>query len=228
MSSASKRPGPVELDLKRYEVRVDGAPLKLERHPMELLILLLERPGALVTRQAIARRLWGDRVFVDADQGINTAVSKIRHALLDDPDRPSFLQTVVGKGYRFMGPVVHVTGDAPSPVGSTPAVPAGRFAVTWEGRNIPLVDGVNMIGRDPDSAIRIDSTMVSRRHAQIVVSDAAVTIEDLGSKNATRVNGEKLDAPTLLSDYDVIQIGPVTLICRLPSATGSTLTAGDR
>src|SRR2546427_11841381 len=101
MSSASSRPALVEFDLKRYEMRVNGAALKLERHPMELLILLLERPGALVTRQAIAHRLWGDRVFVDADQGINTAISKIRHALQDDRDRPSFLQTAVGKGYRF-------------------------------------------------------------------------------------------------------------------------------
>lgn len=127
----------------------------------------------------------------------------------------------VDGGYRFVGPVVRATDDAQ-------ALRADSSAVTWEGRTILLVEGVNMIGRDRDSAICIDSSTVSRRHAQIVVSGAAVTIEDLGSKNAPCVNGSKLAARLVLADYDVIQTGPASLIGRLPSATGSTLTAGDR
>jgi pSer/pThr/pTyr-binding forkhead associated (FHA) protein len=71
----------------------------------------------------------------------------------------------------------------------------------------------------------IDSSTVSRKHAQIVVSGPVATIEDLGSKNRTQLNGQPLEGRVRLADYDVIQIGPATLIFRLSSPTGSTLTA---
>ena len=74
-----------ELDLGRYELRRRGRPLKLEKVPMELLILLAEREGQLVIREEIVQRLWGADVFVDTRQGINTAVRKIRLALKDAP-----------------------------------------------------------------------------------------------------------------------------------------------
>jgi TolB-like protein/tetratricopeptide (TPR) repeat protein/DNA-binding winged helix-turn-helix (wHTH) protein len=72
---------------------------------MELLFLLVERRGELVTREEVADRLWGTTVFVDIDQSINTAVRKVRMVLGDDPDKPRFIETVVGKGYRFAAPV---------------------------------------------------------------------------------------------------------------------------
>ena len=103
-----------ELDLSRYELRRRGQPLKLEKAPMELLILLAERGGELVTRQEIVRRLWGEDVFVDTRQGINTAVRKIRLVLRDDPDDPRILQTVFGKGYRLVAPV-SLKGEAAPP-----------------------------------------------------------------------------------------------------------------
>ena len=87
--------------------------LKLEKVPMELLILLAEREGQLVTREEIVQRLWGSDVFVDTRQGINTAVRKIRQALSDDPDNPRILQTVFGKGYRLLGEVTRAESDAP-------------------------------------------------------------------------------------------------------------------
>jgi len=73
-----------------------------------LLILLLEKDGHLVTRQQIIERLWGNDVFVDTKHGINTAIRKIRQALKDDPDQPRFVQTVTGKGYRFVAAVANV------------------------------------------------------------------------------------------------------------------------
>jgi TolB-like protein/DNA-binding winged helix-turn-helix (wHTH) protein len=99
-------PFPVpELDLHRYELRINGNPIRLEKIPMELLIFLVEHRDKLVSREAIVERLWGQNVYVDTEQGINTAVRKIRHALGDDSEQTRFLQTVVGKGYRFIGPV---------------------------------------------------------------------------------------------------------------------------
>src|SRR5438874_3779561 len=83
-------------------------PVKLEKVPMELLILLLQKDGHLVTRQQIIERLWGNDVFVDTEHGINTAIRKIRQALKEDPDQPRFVQTVTGKGYRFVAAVANV------------------------------------------------------------------------------------------------------------------------
>jgi TolB-like protein/DNA-binding winged helix-turn-helix (wHTH) protein len=91
-----------ELDPSRFELRRNGRVLKLERIPMELLLLLLEKDGSIVTRQEIVDRLWGKEVFVDTEHGINTAIRKIRQALKDDSEHPRFVQTVTGKGYRFV------------------------------------------------------------------------------------------------------------------------------
>lgn len=77
---------------------------------MELLILLVQRRGELVSREEIAERLWGKNVFLDVDHGINTAICKIRTTLRDDPDNPHFLETVVGKGYCFAAPVICSNG----------------------------------------------------------------------------------------------------------------------
>lgn len=110
-----------ELDLHRYELRLNGDRVRLEKIPMELFIFLVEKRDNLVSREAIVERLWGKGVFLDTEQGINTAVRKIRQALHDDPERPQFLQTVIGKGYRFVGPV-KVVGDGIAVADGPPAV----------------------------------------------------------------------------------------------------------
>jgi eukaryotic-like serine/threonine-protein kinase len=94
-----------ELDLRAYQVRRAGRTLKLERIPMEVLLLLAERRGQLVTREEIIEKLWGKDVFLDTDNAINTAIRKIRQVLKDDPEQPRFVQTITGKGYRFIAPV---------------------------------------------------------------------------------------------------------------------------
>jgi len=93
------------LDCRRFELVLNGRPLRVERKPLELLILLVSRRGQLVTRAEIAERLWSSKVFVDTEHGINTAIRKLRHLLHDDPDDPHFIQTVTGMGYRFIAPV---------------------------------------------------------------------------------------------------------------------------
>jgi len=94
-----------ELDLRAFELRRDGKALKLERIPMELLLFLAQRHGELVTREQIKEKLWGAAVFVDTDNAINTAIRKVRQTLGDDPEQPRFVQTVVGRGYRFIAPI---------------------------------------------------------------------------------------------------------------------------
>jgi len=97
-----------ELDYKRYQLLRAGRRIKLEKLPMELLMLLLEKEGHLVTREEIVNRLWGKGVFLDTEHGINTAVRKIRNVLRDNPELPRFVQTVTGKGYRFVAPITVV------------------------------------------------------------------------------------------------------------------------
>ena len=97
--------GEIELDLGRYELRRQGRRVKLEKKPMELLIFLVSRRDQLVSRQEIVGKLWGSDLFIDTEPNINNIVRKIRTALGDDSAKPRFLETVVGKGYRFVGPV---------------------------------------------------------------------------------------------------------------------------
>ena len=124
--------GDFTLNESSYRLQRGERPLRLEKLPMELLILLVQRRGELVSREEIAGCLWGKDVFLDVDHSINTAVRKIRTALRDDPEKPRFVETVVGKGYRFAAPVtcndrgsnpqVEPPPTPPSQVPSEPAV----------------------------------------------------------------------------------------------------------
>lgn len=95
-----------ELDLAAYELRRNGGRVKLERRPMDLLILLAEKRGELVSRREIVRRVWGQDIFVDIETSVNTAIRKVRRALGDSPESPAFIETVPGKGYRFIAPLL--------------------------------------------------------------------------------------------------------------------------
>jgi len=114
----------IELDLGRYELRRSGRRIKLEKKPMELLIFLAGRREQLVSRDEIVRKLWRSDLFIDTEKNVNNIIRKLRTALGDNADRPRFLETVVGKGYRFVGPlkVIGATSsraDGHSSVGST-------------------------------------------------------------------------------------------------------------
>ena len=143
-----------ELDVRAYQLRRAGHPLKLERIPMELLVLLVEMRGQLVSREQIIERVWGKDVFIDSDNSINSAIRKIRQVLKDDPDQPRFVVTVTGKGYRFIAPVeeaspllaqpVPVAQPVPAPVPPVPtkhwpvlSMAAGGFAVILLAISIP-------------------------------------------------------------------------------------------
>src|SRR5262252_4643110 len=102
---AGCRFGEFELDVAAYTLRRTGQRIKLEKIPMEVLVLLVRRPGILVTRAELQAALWGSDVFIEHDSAINTAVRKIRRAIGDDAEHPRFLETVVGKGYRFIAPI---------------------------------------------------------------------------------------------------------------------------
>src|SRR5438128_1953567 len=108
LTSAPKqtlRFGDFQFDIAGYELRCHGRPVRLERQPMDLLVLLVERRGQLVLRTDIVARLWSKDVFVDVETGVNTAVRKIRQALNDSPGASAFIETIPGRGYRFVADV---------------------------------------------------------------------------------------------------------------------------
>jgi len=102
MTEKRMRFGEFELDFGHFLLYRSGSPLRLESLPLQLLMYLVDHRRQLVTREQIADELWGQDVFVDVDQSINTAIRKIRIALEDNSTKPKLLQTVVGRGYRFV------------------------------------------------------------------------------------------------------------------------------
>ncbi len=98
--------GAFEVNEATGELRKQGIRVKLHSQPFQILVMLLERPSALVTREEMRQRLWGEDTFVDFDHGLNTAINKVREALGDLASQPRHVETVSGKGYRFIAPVI--------------------------------------------------------------------------------------------------------------------------
>jgi DNA-binding winged helix-turn-helix (wHTH) protein len=121
-----------ELDYSRFQLSCGDRPVRLEGLPLQLLMFLVENRGQLVTREQISSELWSKDVFVDVEQGINTAIRKIRRALGDDAGEPQYLQTVVGRGYRFVAPNAEEEGRLPAE-GYVSAEELGRAIMTAAG-----------------------------------------------------------------------------------------------
>jgi TolB-like protein/DNA-binding winged helix-turn-helix (wHTH) protein len=167
MSESQYKFAEFQLDCASFELRRQGRAQKservsLERIPMELLILLLERQGSVVTRQEIVDRLWGKDVFVDTEHGINTAIRKIRQALKDNPEQPRFILTVTGKGYRFVaGENGNQRSAAPS---ETPTVIPERE---------PRPSGSDVPERGPDAVV-MPAVQSNRAKLAIVIAICVV------------------------------------------------------
>ena len=137
MPEKSVRFAEFELDFGRFQLFRAGDLVRLEGLPLQVLMLLVERHRQLVTREQIADALWGKEVFVDFEQGINTAIRKIRVALDDDSDTPQFLQTVVGRGYRFIAPIAAQEGSGDSAERTFSAEELGQALMAAAGLDNP-------------------------------------------------------------------------------------------
>jgi len=122
--------GDFELDLDALQLRCAGVPVRLERRPLDLLVLLVQNHGRMVSREEIIAALWPKDVIIDFDSGLNTLVRKVRNALGDSAEEPHFLETVPGRGYRFVASVT-ATGQSDAPAAGQVATPVAthrRFA----------------------------------------------------------------------------------------------------
>jgi DNA-binding winged helix-turn-helix (wHTH) protein len=206
------------LDSGTRQLRRGGEERHLGPKAFELLELLLERRPNVVSKESIRDQLWPG-TFVTGST-LATVVAELREALQDDAKAPRLLRTVHGVGYAFSAEA------AEDHAKSAPSAASGAvtYRLLFEGREISLHSGENLLGRVDDGVVWIDSSSVSRRHARILVAGGVASLEDLGSKNGTWFRGERISAPVPLADEDEFRLGQVSLKLRILTAGAATRT----
>ena len=192
--------GEFEVDAAAYEVRQGGTRIRLSRQPMEILLLLLERRQELVSREEMAKRLWSPDVFTDPDAGIHTAILKIRQALGGSRDAPGYVETVPGKGYRFVG-AVDVTRHQPE-------------ALIGRRQNLPA-EVTSFVGRETEM-LEVPRMLAASR---------LVSLTGAGGVGKTRLAVRV--AAGLVGEFNdgvwVIDLSPLTVPDLLPQTVASAL-----
>ena len=205
--------GDCVLDMDARRLFRSGQPVHLSPKAYELLkILVYEQPRA-IPKAELHDRIWPG-TFV-SDDSLTRLAAEARAAIGDAPRTPVFLRTVHAFGYAFSN-----GAEAGGDTASRSEQP--HFWVIQEGRATPLSEGANVIGRDPAVRIMLDSIRVSRRHAQITVGGWSATLDDLGSRNGTFLNGAPVRNQVGLADGDEIGIGSVALSFRAAGAAAPT------
>lgn len=189
-------------DAEARELRRGGKPVHVSPKAFRLLEVLIGNAPKAVSKAYLYESLWPS-VFVE-ESNLKSLVSEVRTAIGEDARNPCFLKTVYGFGYAFRFD------------GSVAA--AARFRVTHLAREFELLPGENVLGRDSDASVVITMKSISRRHARIVVSGDAATLEDLGSKNGTWLKGRRVEGRVGLADGDEFRLGSVPLVFRAAPA----------
>lgn len=200
-------------DASSRQLMRDGRDVHLSPKAFDLLAALIDARPRVLTKNDLHARLWPG-TFV-SDVNLAGLVAEIRRALADDAHQPKYIWTAHRVGYAFRGPAEAVT------------TPTSTTSFCWlikEGRRLPLRTGENILGRDSQEGVEIDSATVSRRHARIAVSTTEATLEDLGSKNGTFVGGAPVSGTVSLKDGDEIRIGSVVMRFRMTAPKGATAT----
>ena len=196
-------------DTDQRELSRGGEAIHLAPKALDLLSLLIAARPKIIRKEEIQQRLWPDTFVEEANLSVH--ISELRSALNDDSKEPRFIRTAHRYGYGFIGDV------------RSDAKPSG-LRIRTGVREIDLLDGENIVGRDGEAAIRLNAPGISRRHARIVVAADHVTIEDLGSKNGTYVQGERIAGVRELRDGDEIRLSRELLILTKTHPSGSTVT----
>lgn len=210
--------GDVLFDGGTRELLRGGQNVALTRKAFDLLELLLSARPRVVAKDAIHEALWPE-TFV-AESSVQGLVSEVRRALGDDARSPRLVRTVWGIGYAFSGEA-REEGLAEEPgrprASSLPCLVRGRVRV-------PLPPGETLLGRDAEPAAAFAEASISRRHARALVEGDCVLVEDLGSKNGTYVEGERVAAPTALADGVEVRLGLAAFTFRAARESEPTKT----
>jgi DNA-binding winged helix-turn-helix (wHTH) protein len=200
----SIRFGPFTLNVDARQLTRGGESVHLSTKAFDLLATLIREWPNVVSKQTLQHQLWPDTFVAEAN--LSNLIAEIREALDDSSRKPQYIRTVHRIGYAFCGQ----TAEPPHAAGPP-------FWLEWGTQRVPLYPGEYVIGREPDVAIRIDTSTVSRRHARIVVDVCGAVLEDFGSKNGTFHGDQKVTAPVTLTDGDGIRIGSQLLTFRARS-----------
>jgi DNA-binding winged helix-turn-helix (wHTH) protein len=204
--------GAFTLDSGRRQLTRGDLAVHLTPKAFDLLELLIAEAPRVVRKAELHERLWPG-TFV-SDSTLIGLVKELRRALDDrDPSAP-IVRTAHAVGYAFAAPIER-TSSAHAAV--------ARWIVAGT-RRVALSDGENVIGRDPIATVFLDMPGVSRRHARIIVSDDQTMLEDLGSKNGTKLRDQPVTVATRLRDGDSIEIGPVVIVYHASASGISTET----
>jgi hypothetical protein len=205
--------GEFTFDDETRQLLRSGESVPVPPHVFDLLgVLLANRPRAL-SKSDLMDTLW-PKTFV-SESNLASLINDLRAALGDDARNPTWIRTVYGFGYAFMGGGVPAEVAAPS---------FARHRLLWAGREVGLQEGATVLGRDGSADVLVVDASVSRRHARIEVRAEGVTLEDLGSKNGTWRGERRVTSPVALSSGDEIRLGSVFLRFVSASLEGSTET----
>jgi DNA-binding winged helix-turn-helix (wHTH) protein len=212
------RIGEFVVDFDTRQLLRQAEPVHLTPKAYQLLALLVEAQPRALSKDELQQGLWPS-TYVD-EANLSVIVAELRGALGDDARQPRYVRTVHGFGYAFAAAVTRET---------RPEVPPPASSAWWlhsDSVHAKLHPGENLVGRELPVDVWLDSASVSRRHARIVVDGAGVSLEDLGSKNGTWVNGQRATERLELADGDEVRFGPVMMRLRRAAVALSTQTEG--
>jgi DNA-binding winged helix-turn-helix (wHTH) protein len=205
--------GACVLDSDTRELLRGGRSVHLEPKAFFLLELLVAARPRAISKSQLQDALW-PKTYV-SERSLARLVGDLRSAIGDRAEKPRFIRTVHRFGYAFCGEARE---------GPRREAAFLHCRLLWGDREIALVKGENVLGRDPEAAVWIDIDSVSRRHARIVVEEETATLEDLGSKNGTFLEEQRVTSPVRLADGTRIKVGGASLLFRCLRRVGTTRT----
>ena len=249
-SSNLARFGSFELDLSSGELRRDGVPLKLQPQPAKVLVLLVSRPGEVITRNELAEGVWGSETFVDFERGLNFAIRQIRATLEDDADQPRYVETVPKRGYRFIALLEQPPSEVPA--SSPPPRRSVRIAIVVGVAGLLLLGAASLFtmhravrqtGHDPiviavlpfddmsidRQAFLVDGlteemvsrvTQINPEHLKVIARTSAMQYE--GTKKSAREIGQELGVDYILESSIRHESGRVRITSQLVRTADQT------
>jgi DNA-binding winged helix-turn-helix (wHTH) protein len=218
--------GDVVVDDAARQVLRDGAAVHVSPKAFDLLVALIrERPRVLI-KEDLHARLWPSTFVSDASLAM--LVAEVRAALGENAKAPRAIRTVHRHGYAFQAEAQELPDTGASEPEPAAGAPATSYWIVVASGQIPLLAGENIVGRDPHARIWIDAPSVSRRHACIRVEGGRVTVDDLGSKNGTRVGDAPVTVATPIADGAQLRFGSVAAEFRALTADPTRTEGSSR
>jgi DNA-binding winged helix-turn-helix (wHTH) protein len=209
----------VTFDSETRQLWSRGKEARLSPKAFDLLALLIERRPRAVSKADIRAHLWPETYV--SESSLPSLISEIRDAIADHRRKPGLIRTVHRFGYAFQA-------EPAQPAAADASASGPNAWLLGSAAEVALPPGENVLGREGEGIILVQSSTVSRRHARIVIHAKGGVIEDLASKNGTYVNDRKVNGPTPVADGDQVRIGSLLFTFRLAQTSESTETQSSR